>query len=404
MFKFSAAFFHCLCLLLCLSFQTSFAQSPMAKPATYAGIGRAATTAEVKAWDIDVRPDFSGLPKGSGSVLKGQDIWESKCASCHGYFGESNQFFNPIIGGVAPKDLQTGHVASLRDMNYPQRTTMMKLSSLSTLWDYINRAMPWNNPKTLTTDEVYAVTAYILNLSAVVPEDFVLSNANIAQVQAKLPNRNGKSTNHAMWPDEKTLPVKTQPDVNASRCLINCLTTTPKVVSIIPDYARDAHGNLADQNRLVGPQRGANTVNTTAKIAAAADAGGAVGGRPPVQLMPPSAETTLLLNKYTCSACHGMESKLVGPSFSDISVKYINQLGAGNYLSSKIRQGGVGVWGNIPMPAQTLTEAESVTIALWLINQTLTPAPTGPSTSDLVPKSGHNLGRNLGSGSVRGSK
>jgi S-disulfanyl-L-cysteine oxidoreductase SoxD len=392
MFKFNASFLLC---FLVLS-QASFAQSPTTKPATYAGIGRTATTAEVKAWDIDVRPDFLGLPKGSGSVLKGQDIWESKCASCHGYFGESNQFFNPIIGGVAAKDLQTGHVASLRDMNYPQRTTMMKLSSLSTLWDYINRAMPWNNPKTLTTEEVYAVTAYILNLSAVVPEDFILSDANIAQVQAKIPNRNGKTTNHALWPDEKTLPVKTQPDINSGRCLTDCLSTAPKVVSVIPDYARDAHGNLADQSRLVGPQRGAITVKT----GAGADAGGPIGANPPVQLMPPSTETTALLNKYTCNACHGMESKLVGPSFSDISVKYTNQLAAGNYLSSKIRQGGVGVWGNIPMPAQTLTEAESVTIALWLINQTLTPAPTGPSTSQL----GRNLGRNLGSGSAPGSK
>lgn len=69
----------------------------------YPGIGRAATPAEVKAWDIDVRPDFQGLPAGSGTVAKGQDVWEGKCAHCHGVFGESNEFFSPLIGGTPPR-------------------------------------------------------------------------------------------------------------------------------------------------------------------------------------------------------------------------------------------------------------------------------------------------------------
>ncbi len=73
----------------------------------------------------------------------------------------------------------------------PQKTTIMKVATLSTLWDYINRAMPWNNPKTLTTDEVYGVTAYMLNLADVVPADFTLTDKNIAEVQQRMPNRNG---------------------------------------------------------------------------------------------------------------------------------------------------------------------------------------------------------------------
>ena len=76
-------------------------------------MGRPATTKEVAAWDIDVRPDFKGLPAGSGSVEKGQDIWEAKCASCHGVFGESNEVFSPLVGGTTAEDVKTGRVANL---------------------------------------------------------------------------------------------------------------------------------------------------------------------------------------------------------------------------------------------------------------------------------------------------
>jgi mono/diheme cytochrome c family protein len=143
------------------------------------GIGRPATPAEVAAWDIDVRADFKGLPKGSGSVAAGQDVWEAKCASCHGIFGESGEVFNPLVGGTTAADLQSGRTARLTDPSYPGRTTLMKLPTLSTLWDYIRRAMPWNAPKSLSNDEVYAVTAYMLNLGRIVADDFVLSDANI---------------------------------------------------------------------------------------------------------------------------------------------------------------------------------------------------------------------------------
>src|SRR5688572_17784187 len=111
----------------------------------YGSVGRAATPAEIRAWDIEVRPDFTGLPKGAGSVAQGQVLWDAQCASCHGTFGESNEFFNPIIGGTTPEDVKTGIVKSLTTSEL-QRTTMMKLSSLATLWDYIRRAMPWTAP------------------------------------------------------------------------------------------------------------------------------------------------------------------------------------------------------------------------------------------------------------------
>ena len=122
----------------------------------FPGIGRAATPAEVAAWDIDVRPDFKGLPKGSGTAEQGQELWEAKCASCHGVFGESNEVFTPIVGGTTAKDIKTGRVASLTDPNQPQRSTLMRLSTLSSLYDYVYRAMPWNAPRSLSADETYA--------------------------------------------------------------------------------------------------------------------------------------------------------------------------------------------------------------------------------------------------------
>jgi cytochrome c len=184
-------------------------------------------------------------------------VWEAKCAGCHGIFGESNEVFSPIVGGTTREDVKTGRVARLRDPAYPQRTTLMKLSQLSTLWDYINRAMPWTAPKSLTTDEVYAVTAYILHLGEILPADFTLSDRNMREVQALLPNRNGVTTAHAKWPGPE-FGARRKPDVQGDACMRDC-AAEPSIASYLPDHARNAHGNLAQQQRLVGPQRGSDT-------------------------------------------------------------------------------------------------------------------------------------------------
>ncbi len=245
----------------------------MAQATKYPGIGRDATPKEVAAWDIDVRPDFKGLPPGSGSVAKGQDVWESKCAHCHGIFGESSEVFSPLVGGTTAEDIKTGRVANLKRTDYPGRTTLMKVPTVSTLWDYINRAMPWTAPKSLTTEEVYAVTAYLLHLGGILPENFVMSDKNIHEVQARMPNRNGMTQDHALWPGKELGNPKAKPDTQNVACMKNCVTEA-KVSSYLPDYARDAHGNLAEQNRLVGPQRGADTTKPEPKgPGAAAPAG-----------------------------------------------------------------------------------------------------------------------------------
>ena len=346
-----------------------------AQTASYPGIGRPATAKEIAAWDIDVRPDFKGLPKGKGTVAKGMEVWESKCASCHGVFGESNQVFSPITGGTTKQDMQTGRVARLNDAGFPGRTTMMKLANLSTLWDYIYRAMPWTAPKSLSTEEVYAVTAYVLNLGGVLPEDFTLSDQNMAQVQAMLPNRNGMTTEHAMWPGAGF--GSRPPDVKSVACMKDCPVTV-EVVSSLPDFARNAHGNLAEQSRLVGAQVGANT--TIAPLAAKSGSASTAAPSPAVIIaVAPtaakagsaktgvdSASAIALTQKYACNVCHGMDSKILGPGFREIAKKYATRADSVDYLAGKIKAGGSGVWGAVPMPAQGLSMADATLLAQWL--------------------------------------
>jgi cytochrome c len=332
------------------------AQSPK-----YPGVGRAATTKEVAKWDIDVRPDFKGLPAGSGSVAKGQDVWEGKCAHCHGVFGESGEVFSPLIGGTTAEDVKTGRVANLNRADYPGRTTIMKVATVSTLWDYINRAMPWTAPKSLSTEEVYAVTAFLLNLGNVVPDDFVLSDKNIADVQNRMPNRNGMTTKHAMWPGNEFGGVK-KPDTDNKLCMKDC-TPEPKVASFLPDFARNAHGNLAEQNRLVGQQHGVDTTKPEAKAGMPVVTAPSAAAAP---AKPDNAEAKAaiaLLNKYSCTACHGVDKKVVGPGFNEIAKKHAGKV---DYLAGKIKAGGSGVWGPIPMPAQTLPESDAKKIAEWI--------------------------------------
>ena len=324
------------------------AAPPAGRNAAFTGIGRAATPTEIAAWDIDVRPDFKGLPKGSGSVAKGQDVWEAKCASCHGVFGESNDVFTPIATGIAKEDIKTGRASNLTKDGL-QRSTLMKLATLSSMWDYINRAMPWNAPKTLTTEEVYAVTAYILNLGNVVPDDFVLSDTNIQEAQARMPNRNGMTRAHGMW------TAREKPDVQGSACMTNCAVDA-KIASFLPDYAKNAHGNLQEQNRLIGGVRGVNT----------AAAGTAAPAKPASEF----AGIRELTNKAACLACHGLDKKLVGPGFNEIAAKYKGQDKAESYLAGKIKAGGQGVWGPTPMPPSAVNEAEATRLAQWILKGT----------------------------------
>lgn len=360
------------CIVLCALVCATVAQAQLV---SYPGIGRVATPAEIAAWDIDVRPDFKGLPRGSGTVAKGMDVWEGKCESCHGVFGEANQVFSPITGGTTKDDIKSGRAARLHDHAFPGRSTLMRLSSLSTLWDYVNRAMPWTLPKSLTTDEVYAVTAYMLNLGGVLPDNFTLSDRNMAQVQDMLPNRSGMTTEHGLWPGAAFGNLK--PDVTATACMKNCPGAV-NVISSLPDFARNAHGNLAEQNRTVGAQVGADTTRlphaapgalaaTPAPAPAVAPAV-AAARNPDAKAGGENAAAALALTqKYACVACHGLDKKIMGPGFREVARKYGARADGVEYLAGKIKLGGSGVWGPIPMPAQDLTGADAKVIAQWLM-------------------------------------
>lgn len=320
----------------------------------FKGVGRGATPAEVKGWDIDVRPDFKGLPKGKGNVERGNELFEEKCASCHGSFGESNEVFTPLAGGTTKDDIKTGNVKGLSSGELPQRTTFTKVATISTVWDYIYRAMPWTAPKSLKPDEVYAILAYLLNLQEIVPADFELSDRNIAEVQKLLPNRNGMTTDHGLWPGASAkkggIGNGGIPDVKNVACMKNCKPEV-QIGSTLPDYARTAHGELADQNRNFGAVRGTRTLGPEA-AKKAADAG-----------------TLDLATKSGCMACHGMKNKIVGPGYNEIVARYQGQTDAESRLVAKVKAGGQGVWGSIPMPPNAHVKDEDITtLVKWILN------------------------------------
>lgn len=151
------------------------AQAPAAK----LGIGRPALPEEVRAWDIDVRPDGAGLPPGKGTVKQGDEIFQAQCATCHGEFGQGNGRWPALAGGQ-------GTLKADR----PDKTIGSFWPDVSTVYDYIRRAMPFGNAQSLTTDEIYSLTAYILYLNDVVKdENFELNDKNLPTV--KLPNAGG---------------------------------------------------------------------------------------------------------------------------------------------------------------------------------------------------------------------
>src|SRR5437868_6247419 len=155
-------------------------------------IGRIATPGEMAGWDIDVRPDGQGLPPGKGAVKAGEAVYMAKCAACHGEFGESAGRWPQVAGGQG----------SLKSDD-PVKTVGSYFSHLSTVIDYVRRAMPFGDAQSLSNDELYAVVAYMLFLNDIVDEKFVLSRETFGAV--KMPNAGGfydddrETTEKAFW-------------------------------------------------------------------------------------------------------------------------------------------------------------------------------------------------------------
>lgn len=141
------------------------------------GLGRSPTAEEIKAWDVTIPPDGKGLPPGSGTAALGKPIYTDRCASCHGATGKEGKY-DILVGGqgtlATDKPLQT--IGSF----WPHATT---------LWSYINRAQPLDEPGSLTSDQVYAVTAYLLYLNGIIGENDVIDAKTLPQV--RMPNRDG---------------------------------------------------------------------------------------------------------------------------------------------------------------------------------------------------------------------
>lgn len=177
------------------------------------GIGSPATAKEIAGWDIDIRPDGKGLPPGSGSVEDGETLYEEKCASCHGSFGE----------GVGRYPVLSGGEGTLTEER-PEKTVGSYWPYASTLWDYIHRSMPFTQPQSLTDEEVYAISAYVLYLNDLVEDDFVLTADNLASIE--MPNQDG------FFFDDR-------PDTGNTACMKDCkdpanvrITSEPSIATL----------------------------------------------------------------------------------------------------------------------------------------------------------------------------
>lgn len=142
------------------------------------GLGRAALPEEIAAWDLDISPDGTGLPVGSGNVLDGEEVFAEACAMCHGDFAEGVDNWPKLAGGM-----------DTLDHDDPLKTVGSYWPHLSTAFDYVRRSMPFGNAQSLSDDDVYAIVAYILYSNDLVDEDFELSNENFLDVD--MPNAGG---------------------------------------------------------------------------------------------------------------------------------------------------------------------------------------------------------------------
>lgn len=183
------------------------------------GLGRKALPEEIRAWDIDVRPDGQGLPPGKGSVAEGEQLFIERCAVCHGDFGEGAGRWPPLAGG-------TGSLKSAS----PEKTIGSYWPFLSSAFDYIHRAMPFGDAQSLTADETYAIVAFLLNMNDIVQADFELSDENFASIQ--MPNVK------SFFPDDRTESEKRF--WNREPCMKDCksevrITGRARVLDVTPD-------------------------------------------------------------------------------------------------------------------------------------------------------------------------
>ena len=190
--------------------------SSAVRPAGYYGVGSYASDVEVAGWDIDVRPDGLGLPEGSGNAAGGEILYEDQCAVCHGSFGEGVGRYPVLAGGE-------GTLSEPR----AEKTVGSYWPYASTLWDYINRAMPFTAPESLSADEVYGITAYVLYLNDLVDYEFELNKGNLSSVE--MPNKDG-------------FFIDDRPDTANVLCMNKCKDPARIEITSEPELATAAAG------------------------------------------------------------------------------------------------------------------------------------------------------------------
>lgn len=312
------------------------ARAEAAADAKRIGVGREALPEEIAAWNVDVRPDGTGLPPGSGSVAEGEEAFIAYCAVCHGDFAEGVGNWPKLAGGdgtLADKD--------------PVKTVGSYWPYLSTTWDYVHRSMPFGAAQTLTVDETYAITAYILYSNFLVDDDFVLSNENFLEVE--MPNADGFIVDDRA---ETEYPVFSEP-----ACMENCkesveITMRAAVLDVTPEDEVEAQAEEAmkETNADTAADEKIEQVAAAATDAPAAEAPAADEGALDMALV---AEGENVFKK--CSACHQVgdgATNRVGPQLNGIMGQQMGSVDGFRYSKTLEGMGADGMVWN----AETLAE------------------------------------------------
>ncbi|MCV2877953.1 c-type cytochrome [Sedimentimonas flavescens] len=297
--------------------------APLAVPAFAEplGLGRAALPEEIAAWNLDVSPDGTGLPPGSGSVADGEELFSDKCAVCHGEFAEGVDNWPKLAGGM--------DTLNRKD---PLKTVGSYWPYLSTVWDYAHRSMPFGNAQTLSVDETYAIVAYIIYSNDLVDDDFVLSNENFLEVQ--MPNADGFIVD-----DRETVEY---PEFSKPACMENCkesveITAHATVLDVTPnDPNDDAPAAEAPAAEAPAEEAAAPAAEAAREVAAA-----------PAEVDPALVAAGETVFKK-CKACHkvGEGAKhATGPSLNGVVGRKAGGAEGFKYSPAMIAAGDAGmVW------------------------------------------------------------
>jgi S-disulfanyl-L-cysteine oxidoreductase SoxD len=283
------------------------------------GIGRAALPEEIAAWDVKIMPDGRGLPPGGMGVEDGEQAFIDYCAACHGDFAEGLDNWPPLAGG-------RGTLTHER----PVKTVGSYWPYLSTVWDYVNRSMPYGNAQSLSPDEVYGITAYILYSEGLVDYDFVLTNENFTEV--RLPNEDG------FYVDDR---VETEfPVFTAAPCMADC-----KAEVAITRKASDL--NVTPVNEAGQPAGTLPNIVTASAAPMEAPATAAAAAEPPAG---PDPELVAAGERAyrACQTCHevgdGARNK-TGPHLNDLFGRTAGSLEGFRYSRQFVAAGEGGlVW------------------------------------------------------------